>query len=89
MVISFKRHNKNVFYFLSFGMPQGDNHKSLWIVQFMAMMENILKVPPEMITLTGVSSPLSSLLSVSGDEFRCSRHVRKSCVTAGLISVGD
>lgn len=55
----------------------------------MAMMENLLKVPHVMITFTGVSSPLSSLLSVSGDEFRCRKHVRKDSVTAGLISVGD
>jgi len=43
----------------------------------MAMMENLLKIPSVMITFIGFSSALSSLLSVSGDEFRCSRHSEK------------
>lgn len=43
----------------------------------MAVMENILKIPPIMIIFTGFSSRLSSLLSVSGDEFRCSRNSGK------------
>lgn len=43
----------------------------------MAMMENLLKVPSVMITFIGFFSPLSSLLSVSGDEFRCSRNSEK------------
>lgn len=49
-------------------------------------MENILKIPPMMIIFTGFSSPLSSLLSVMSSD---AAEIRKSSVTAGLISVGN